>query len=87
MFLIQNDKSNAIIFYKILCNLFKKKSPNDTVFLQAKKYMSSNYNDDLMWQDASFIQYEHSVQQFCSTNHWKTLPSIQIFTQSQEQKS
>ena len=36
MFLIQNDKSNAIIFYKILCNLFKKKSPNDTVFLQAK---------------------------------------------------
>ena len=48
MLLIQNDKSNAIIFYKILCNLFKKKSPNDTVFLQAKKYMSSNYNDDLM---------------------------------------
>ena len=84
MLLIQNDKSNAIIFYKILCNLFKKKSPNDTVFLQAKKYMSSNYNDDLMWQDASFIQYEHSVQQFCLK---KTLPSIQIFTQSQEQKS
>ena len=48
MFLIQNDKSSAIIFYKILCNLLKKKSPNDTVFLQAKKYISSHYNDDLM---------------------------------------